>query len=376
MKTFKLFLERNYAKEYENYQGKPEQIEKRSSRNKARRLMAKKMNVKGKDVGHKDNDPLNNDPKNLRLEDPSVNRREPRLRDNPVEESVQEFNGPRSRGLLHRKGVKGTSFANKMNKTHSQNKTDQQKAAARQKAAAADHSHGDDGDDALRITIGGGVEGQDRQTPPGAEDESVPYGMSGGAARRRHQRSQCVHHREAPCRRPEGGDVRALSAKALPRHGPRATGVGDTDRHRPHRNGGRHQPGGHRERALGPHRVRGPRSRTGAFPPGHQDPNREDPPGPDPRRAPGPSARWRGVVPLSPMLLAPAPGPPREPTHPQGPSPPRRGGADPRRSQAARQRDRPPPGPRRATLTPLAPHRSGRAGRTSPRGRSASPPVL
>lgn len=140
MKSFKLFLERNYAKEYENYQGKPEQIEKRSSRNKARRLMAKKMNVKGKDVGHKDNDPLNNDPKNLRLEDPSVNRREPRLRDNPVEESVQEFNGPRSRGLLHRKGVKGTSFANKMNKTHSQNKTDQQKAAARQKAAAADHA--------------------------------------------------------------------------------------------------------------------------------------------------------------------------------------------------------------------------------------------
>ena len=86
MKTFKLFLERNYAKEYENYQGKPEQIEKRSSRNKARRLMAKKMNVKGKDVGHKDNDPLNNDPKNLRLEDPGENRREPRMRDNPVEE--------------------------------------------------------------------------------------------------------------------------------------------------------------------------------------------------------------------------------------------------------------------------------------------------
>ena len=141
MKTFKEIREaRNYAKEYENYQGKPEQIEKRSSRNKARRLMAKKMNVKGKDVGHKDNDPLNNDPKNLRLEDPSVNRREPSLRDNPVEESVQEFNGPRSRGLLHRKGVKGTSFANKANKTHSQNKTDQQKAAARQKAAAADHS--------------------------------------------------------------------------------------------------------------------------------------------------------------------------------------------------------------------------------------------
>ena len=33
------------------------------------------------DVGHKDNDPLKNEVKNLRNEDPSVNRREPRLRD-------------------------------------------------------------------------------------------------------------------------------------------------------------------------------------------------------------------------------------------------------------------------------------------------------
>ena len=35
----------------------------------------------GMDVGHKDNNPLNNDPKNLRNEDPSKNRREPRLRE-------------------------------------------------------------------------------------------------------------------------------------------------------------------------------------------------------------------------------------------------------------------------------------------------------
>ena len=72
--------ERNYAKEYANYQGTPEQIARRSSRNKARRAMGDKA-VKGKDVGHKDNDPLNNDPKNLRNEDPSKNRREPRLRE-------------------------------------------------------------------------------------------------------------------------------------------------------------------------------------------------------------------------------------------------------------------------------------------------------
>ena len=72
--------ERNYKKEYANYQGKPEQIERRSSRNKARRAMGDKT-VKGMDVGHKDNDPMNNDPKNLRNEDPSKNRREPRLRE-------------------------------------------------------------------------------------------------------------------------------------------------------------------------------------------------------------------------------------------------------------------------------------------------------
>ena len=72
--------ERNYRKEYDNYHSRPEQIEKRSSRNKARRVMGHKV-VKGMDVGHSDNNPLNNDPKNLRNEDPSKNRREPRLRE-------------------------------------------------------------------------------------------------------------------------------------------------------------------------------------------------------------------------------------------------------------------------------------------------------
>jgi len=71
--------ERNYRKEYDNYQGRPEQIARRSSRNKARRVMGDKTKI-GMDVGHKDNDPMNNDPKNLRNENPSKNRREPRLR--------------------------------------------------------------------------------------------------------------------------------------------------------------------------------------------------------------------------------------------------------------------------------------------------------
>ena len=87
-KVFKAWLheieldERNYAKEYANYQGTPEQIARRSSRNKARRVMGNKA-IKGMDVGHKDNDPLNNSPENLRNEDPSDNRREPRLREKP-----------------------------------------------------------------------------------------------------------------------------------------------------------------------------------------------------------------------------------------------------------------------------------------------------
>jgi hypothetical protein len=77
-----VLAERNYAKEYANYQGTPEQIARRSSRNKARRVMGDKTKI-GMDVGHKDNNPLNNDPKNLRNEVPSDNRREPRLREAP-----------------------------------------------------------------------------------------------------------------------------------------------------------------------------------------------------------------------------------------------------------------------------------------------------
>ena len=83
---YEIIEERDYKKEYANYQGKPEQIERRSSRNKARRAMGDKA-VKGMDVGHKDNNPMNNDPKNLRMEKPSDNRREPRLRE---EEEVDE----------------------------------------------------------------------------------------------------------------------------------------------------------------------------------------------------------------------------------------------------------------------------------------------
>lgn len=49
-------MPRNYRSEYDNYQGKPEQIKNRAARNKARALLRKKKGaaaLKGKDVDHK-----------------------------------------------------------------------------------------------------------------------------------------------------------------------------------------------------------------------------------------------------------------------------------------------------------------------------------
>lgn len=72
-------MTRNYRKEYDNYQGKPEQIARRSSRNKARRKLKNAgVKVTGKDVAHKDNNPKNNSRKNLTTKNKSVNRSFPR----------------------------------------------------------------------------------------------------------------------------------------------------------------------------------------------------------------------------------------------------------------------------------------------------------
>jgi len=95
--------ERNYRKEYDNYQGRPEQIARRSSRNKARRVMGDKTKI-GMDVGHRDNDPLNNNPKNLRNEDPSKNRREPRLRGKELDEVWWEKAIAKLDQITHPKG--------------------------------------------------------------------------------------------------------------------------------------------------------------------------------------------------------------------------------------------------------------------------------
>ena len=66
---------RNYKKEYANYQGKPDQIKNRSSRNKARRKLASSgYSLKGKDVDHKNGNPRDNRRSNLRVSSESSNR--------------------------------------------------------------------------------------------------------------------------------------------------------------------------------------------------------------------------------------------------------------------------------------------------------------
>ena len=82
--------ERNYRLEYDNYHSRPDQVERRSARNSARRIVSKKSTeeeLEGKDVHHKDNNPLNNDKKNLSIVTQHYNRREPRLREREVNEN-------------------------------------------------------------------------------------------------------------------------------------------------------------------------------------------------------------------------------------------------------------------------------------------------
>jgi hypothetical protein len=72
---------RNYKSEYKNYQGKPEQIKKRASRNAARSEMEKAGKVRkgdGKDVDHKNGNAKDNRKSNLRVQSKSANRSYPR----------------------------------------------------------------------------------------------------------------------------------------------------------------------------------------------------------------------------------------------------------------------------------------------------------
>ena len=66
---------RNYKKEYANYQGTTVQKKKRASRNAARNSLKKVgVNVAGKDVAHKNGNPRDNRRGNLTLQRPSQNR--------------------------------------------------------------------------------------------------------------------------------------------------------------------------------------------------------------------------------------------------------------------------------------------------------------
>ena len=74
-------MARNYRKEYDNYQGKPEQRKRNDARKAARRKMAAAGKVRkgdGKDVDHKDGNPKNNSSKNLRVTTKKANRSFPR----------------------------------------------------------------------------------------------------------------------------------------------------------------------------------------------------------------------------------------------------------------------------------------------------------
>lgn len=74
-------MSRDYRAEYQNYQGKPEQIKRRASRNAARAKMVKAGKVTkgdGKDVDHVNGSPLQNHSKNLRVVSKTTNRSFPR----------------------------------------------------------------------------------------------------------------------------------------------------------------------------------------------------------------------------------------------------------------------------------------------------------
>lgn len=70
-------MSRDYKKEYREYQGKPEQIARRSKRNQARLKIKKARGagaIAGKDVDHKDRNPHNNSTSNLRIQTKKKNR--------------------------------------------------------------------------------------------------------------------------------------------------------------------------------------------------------------------------------------------------------------------------------------------------------------
>lgn len=76
-------MARNYRKEYDNYQGRPEQVKRRTARNAARRKAMKKKMVRkgdGKDINHRSGNPMDNRMFNLEPLAAPLNRSFPRTR--------------------------------------------------------------------------------------------------------------------------------------------------------------------------------------------------------------------------------------------------------------------------------------------------------
>lgn len=67
---------RDYKKEYKDFHGKPEEIARRSARNKSVRALGRegKAGKDGKDIDHKDGNPHNRSKKNMRVISKHTNR--------------------------------------------------------------------------------------------------------------------------------------------------------------------------------------------------------------------------------------------------------------------------------------------------------------
>ena len=68
---------RDYKREYALFHGRPEEIKKRASRNKARRILVRAGLVRkgdGRDVHHRNGNPLQNNRANLAVVPKSYNR--------------------------------------------------------------------------------------------------------------------------------------------------------------------------------------------------------------------------------------------------------------------------------------------------------------
>ena len=97
---------RNYRKEYDNYQSRPEQKLRRAARNAARRSF--KDVPEDKDVHHKDNNPMNNDKSNLSVVTQKYNRSEPRLREKKLKEWLKAAEVQEDMGTVTGPHIAGT----------------------------------------------------------------------------------------------------------------------------------------------------------------------------------------------------------------------------------------------------------------------------